>query len=53
MITELRDRYPRLAAILSRIFSRENLLAVLIALILIGIYITTAADAPVWLYQGF
>ncbi len=53
MIAALRDKFPQLFAILAAIFSKENLLALLIALILIAIYITTATDAPVWLYQGF
>jgi hypothetical protein len=38
---------------LRKVFSRENLLALLIALLLIAIYIATAADAPLWVYQGF
>jgi len=39
--------------VLGLIFSRENLLALVIALLLIAIFITTAADAPRWVYQGF
>lgn len=35
------------------IFNRENLLALAIALLLIAIYIATAADSPLWVYQGF
>ena len=35
------------------ILSRENLLAIAIALLLIAIYIVTASDAPLWVYQGF
>lgn len=53
MFAALRDRFPRFYAFLARVFTRENLLAVLLALLLILIYITTAADAPIWLYQGF
>lgn len=53
MITELREKFPKLFTLLADIFSRENLLALIIALILIAIYIATAADAPTWLYQGF
>jgi hypothetical protein len=53
MISDLQEKYPGLFNLLSRIFSWENLLALIIALILIAIYITTAADAPIWLYQGF
>lgn len=53
MITELREKYPHIFAFISRTFSRENILALIVALILIAIYIATAADAPIWLYQGF
>jgi len=53
MIAELRDKFPQFFTVLAAIFSLENILALIIALILIAIYITTAADAPIWLYQGF
>ena len=53
MLAEIKEKYPGLFAILSKLFSRENMVALVIALILILIYITTAADAPIWLYQGF
>jgi cytochrome b561 len=39
--------------ILIRIFSLENLYALLLCLILIGIVIMTADKAPQWIYQGF
>jgi hypothetical protein len=35
------------------IFNRENLLALLLALILIALVIFTADTAPTWIYQGF
>ena len=35
------------------IFSRENLLALLLCLILIALIILTADQAPQWIYQGF
>lgn len=38
---------------LKKIFSRENLYAVLISLILIAIVILTADQSPQWIYQGF
>lgn len=38
---------------MNRIFSRENLLAVLLCLALIAILIMTASQAPQWIYQGF
>jgi len=40
---------PRLA----RAFSRENLLAAAICLILILIVILTSDNSPQWIYQGF
>ena len=39
--------------ILSKIFSRENLLAVLLCLILIALTIAAADTSPSWIYQGF
>jgi hypothetical protein len=38
---------------LSKLFSRENLYAILLCLILIAIIILTADKAPLWIYQGF
>jgi hypothetical protein len=38
---------------LRRIFSRENLYALLLCLILIAIVILTADQSPQWIYQGF
>lgn len=37
----------------SRLFSRENLLALAICIILILLIIVTSDDAPEWIYQGF
>lgn len=34
-------------------FSRENLYALLLCLIVIAIIIVTADQAPQWIYQGF
>jgi hypothetical protein len=42
--------WQKLAALL---FSRENLYALLLCLILIAIIIFTADQAPLWIYQGF
>jgi hypothetical protein len=39
--------------ILAWIFSRENLLAVLLCLILIALTIAAADTSPSWIYQGF
>jgi hypothetical protein len=36
-----------------RLFSRENLFALLLCLMLIAILILTADQAPQWIYQGF
>ena len=36
-----------------RIFSRENLFAILLCLVLIAIVIASADQAPQWIYQGF
>ncbi len=36
-----------------RIFSQENVLAILICLAVIAILIMTADQAPQWIYQGF
>ena len=39
--------------LLQKIFSRENLLALLLCLILIGLTIASADTTPAWIYQGF
>jgi hypothetical protein len=39
--------------IFQAIFSRENLLAVLLCLILIALTIAAADTSPTWIYQGF
>jgi hypothetical protein len=36
-----------------RLFTRENLWALLLCLMLIVLVILTASSAPVWIYQGF
>lgn len=38
---------------LKRIFSRENLLALTLCLIVISLIVVTADAAPQWIYQGF
>ena len=43
----------RLARGLSWIFSRENLAALAVCLIIIAVVIVTADTAPQWIYQGF
>jgi hypothetical protein len=39
--------------IYNAIFTRENMLALLLALILIALIIFTADTTPTWIYQGF
>ncbi|MCL4236728.1 MAG: hypothetical protein KJ047_00635 [Anaerolineae bacterium] len=40
-------------AALGRIFSRENLFALLLCVIIALVIIVTADSAPQWIYQGF
>ena len=42
-----------LTKMIRRLFSRENLYALLLCLILIAILIMTTSQAPAWIYQGF
>ena len=37
----------------SWLFTRENLWAVILALVLACLVILTASSSPVWIYQGF
>lgn len=36
-----------------RLFTRENLWALLLCLILVALVILTASNTPIWIYQGF
>ena len=36
-----------------RLFTRENLFALLFSLILIALVILTTSNTPIWIYQGF
>ena len=36
-----------------RLFTRENLWALLFCLILVALVILTASSTPIWIYQGF
>lgn len=36
-----------------KVFSKETLTVLLLALLIIGLIIMTADDAPQWIYQGF
>jgi hypothetical protein len=42
-----------LKSILKRIFSRENVFALLLCVIIILVIIVTADTSPQWIYQGF
>lgn len=39
--------------LLNHLFSRENIFALLLALIVIFVIIVTADSSPQWIYQGF
>ncbi len=39
--------------LLDAIFSKENLAALLLCLIIIALIIMTADQSPLWIYQGF
>lgn len=43
----------RLLIGMRKFFSKETLTALLLALLIIGLIIMTADDAPQWIYQGF
>ena len=38
---------------MKKLFTKETLTAFLLALLIIGLIIMTADDAPQWIYQGF
>ena len=40
-------------SILKRVFSRENVFALLLCVIIIMVIIVTADASPQWIYQGF
>jgi lipopolysaccharide/colanic/teichoic acid biosynthesis glycosyltransferase len=40
-------------SLLRELFSQENILALLLALILIALVIFTSDTSPTWFYQGF
>jgi hypothetical protein len=42
-----------LRKVFSSVFSRENLLALVLALIAIALVVFTADVTPQWIYQGF
>lgn len=47
------EKTPPGPSVPARLFSRENLAALAICLILVVIVILTSDDAPQWIYQGF
>ena len=42
-----------LRSLLLRIFTRENLIALAVCLMLITLVVLTADSSPQWIYQGF
>lgn len=38
---------------LKKVFSRENLIALALCLLVIALLIATADSSPQWIYQGF
>jgi hypothetical protein len=52
-MTESETREAPKPTLWARLFSRENLLAVAVCLILVAVVIVTADNAPRWIYQGF
>jgi hypothetical protein len=45
--------HVRLYEVIKRVFSKENLWALALALMLIALVIFTADSSPLWIYQGF
>jgi hypothetical protein len=45
--------YVRLYEVIKRVFSKENLWALALALMLVALVIFTADSSPLWIYQGF
>ena len=43
----------RRSAVIRRLFSRENLYALALCLIVILLIVVTSDSAPQWIYQGF
>jgi len=43
----------RLQVILNWIFSRENLWALVLCLVVLAVFILSADSSPQWIYQGF
>ena len=36
-----------------KLFTKENLMALAVCLVIIGLIILTSDNAPLWIYQGF
>ena len=43
----------RTLSLLRRLFTRENLWALVLCLIVIAVIILTAGSQPLWIYQGY
>jgi len=46
-------RLPAVRGLGRRIFTRQNLWALVLCLVIILVIIFTADSAPLWIYQGF
>jgi hypothetical protein len=46
-------RLPAVGGVWRRIFSRQNVWALVLVLVIILVIIFTADSAPLWIYQGF
>jgi hypothetical protein len=49
----MNEKTPETLSWRARLFSRENLIAALLCLILLAIVVLTSDTAPQWIYQGF
>ena len=45
--------YVWLHEVMKRLFNKENLWALMLALMLVALVIFTADSSPLWIYQGF
>jgi hypothetical protein len=47
------ERGEIMSNMLKKVFSRENLIALALCLLIIALLIATADSSPQWIYQGF
>lgn len=53
VIIRFKTEESHLVRFIKWIFSKENLWALLLALIILLLFVVTAGTAPLWIYQGF